>query len=362
MYSGGGKKGFRRLFIYAIFNNVGIAVAVTAMAGIAIAYSGRGHLRSPWSVFRRRKHLLSYQQWKVSIRADVWPFLLGVYGLSSTQEERGITRSQKSASMRSMLNQNATNLLDNNGDNGCIVEDPDSPASEDVIAEESSSAVKESPDCKDSHDQVHYQSLHCAYSDNNEKSSDSDSTEEPESRQASAAIESRVGNDPDKPTNGKSSPSKAGGSKDHRDEDFETWQRIMRLDAVRTNGEWIVYSPTQAVFQGQGTGTVSPIAAIVEDDYEAFWWFVGFMKKARHNFWLDEVGIRRHLNTSNTVAKIKDLPCLVKMQARDCFFVYRMVVVLFRRELIFVQAVCLWEVMWALTRQLELGVTQPGGE
>ncbi|KAI3892609.1 hypothetical protein MKW92_037027, partial [Papaver armeniacum] len=54
-YSGGdggsGKEGFRRLLSvagsggggdsrYATFNNVGIAVAVTAMAGIAIVYSG----------------------------------------------------------------------------------------------------------------------------------------------------------------------------------------------------------------------------------------------------------------------------------------------------------------------------------
>ncbi|RZC60123.1 hypothetical protein C5167_021882 [Papaver somniferum] len=51
------------------------------------------------------------------------------------------------------------------------------------------------------------------------ESSDSDSIEEPESGQASAAIESIDENDPDK-----SSPSKA-------------WQRIIRLDAVRTNRE-----------------------------------------------------------------------------------------------------------------------------
>ncbi|KAI3913569.1 hypothetical protein MKX01_022150, partial [Papaver californicum] len=116
--------------------------------------------------------------------------------------------------------------------------------------EGSSSAVKESPDCEDSHDKVHDQSPHCAYSDNNEsgitsvdasvadtESSDSDSIEEPGSRQTSAAIESSDGNDPDKPTKGKSSPSKAGRSKVHRGEDFETWQGIIRLDAVRTNGE-----------------------------------------------------------------------------------------------------------------------------
>ncbi|KAI3891903.1 hypothetical protein MKX03_026311 [Papaver bracteatum] len=470
---GGGREGLKRLLFVAgssgggIFggaaaggtnawqpNNVGIAVAVTAMAGIALAativYSRRGHLRSPWS-FRRRKHPLSNQHWKnlfnedgkfsdggvkflkkvrsggvdPSIRAEVWPFLLGVYDLSSTKEEREITRRQKRKQFEKLrkqckhllkriddehVKQNATAVPDNSGDSESIVEDPDSPASKDVIAEESSSVVKESPDCGDSHEQVHDQSPHCAYSDNNEsgitsvgvsvagtESSDSDSIEEPESRQTSAAIESSDENDPDKPPDGKSAPSKAGGSKVHRDEDFETWQRIIRLDAVRTNGEWIVYSPTQAavskdtahslaeavglkdydhlepcrVFHAarlvaileayalyddeigycQGmSDLLSPIAAMVEEDYEAFWCFVGFMKKARHNFRLDEVGIRRQLNTVAKIIKFKDSHLyrhLEKMQAEDCFFVYRMVVVLFRRELTFEQTVCLWEVMWA---------------
>ncbi|KAI3977693.1 hypothetical protein MKX01_009578 [Papaver californicum] len=470
---GGGREVFKRLLFVAgssgggIFggaaaagtnawqpNNVGIAVAVTAMAGIALAativYSRRGHLRSPWS-FRRRKHPLSTQQWKLlfdddgklsdggvkflkkvrsggvdpSIRAEVYPLLLGVYDLSSTKEEREITRRQKRKQFEKLrkqckhllkridderAKQNSTTVPDNNVDSESIVEDSDSPASKDVIAQESSSIVKESPDCEDSHDQVHDQSPHCAYSDNNEsgitsvdasvadtESSNSDSIEEHESRQTSAAIESSDENNPEKPTIGKSSPSKVGGSKVHRDEDFDTWQRIIRLDAVRTNGEWIVYSPTQAavskdrahslaeavglkdydhlepcrvfhaarlvaileayaLYDGeigycQGmSDLLSPIAAMIVEDYEAFWCFVGFMKKARHNFRLDEVGIRRQLNTVANIIKLKDSHLyrhLEKMQAEDCFFVYRMVVVLFRRELTFEQTVCLWEVMWA---------------
>ncbi|KAI3874972.1 hypothetical protein MKW98_019545 [Papaver atlanticum] len=359
---GGGKEGFRRLLFVAgggtnawpatlipladlrlrsryvlksnmqTFNNVGIAVAVTAMAGITIVHTLVDHHGRS---FRRRKHPLPHQQWKIH------------YGLSSTQEEREITRSQKREQFEKFWNQ-CKHLLKRIDDEHSIVEDPDSPASEDVIAKESSSAVKESPDCKDSHDQVHDQSLHCAYSDNNESGITSvDIIEEPESRQTSAAIDSRDENDPDKPTNGKSSPSKAGGSKVHRDEDFETRQRIMRLDAVRTNGEWIVYSPTQAVVQGQGTqscrGTLyddeigysqgmrdllSPIAAIVEMIMRLFG------------------GL--HLNTNVKIIKFKDSHLYrhpEKMQAEDCIIVYRMVVVLFRRELTFEQTLCLWEVM-----------------
>jgi hypothetical protein len=180
-------------------------------------------------------------------------------------------------------------------------------------------------------------------------------------------------------------------------EDFETWQRIIRLDAVRANDEWISYSPSQAavskeraiesakaVFlkdydhlepyrihhasrlvaileayaiydqeigycQGM-SDLLAPLLAVLEDDDEAFWCFAGFMRKARHNFRLDEVGIRRQLSMVARIIKYKDFHLyrhLEMLQAEDCFFVYRMVVVLFRRELTFEQTLCLWEVMWA---------------
>ncbi|KAI3846227.1 hypothetical protein MKX03_002793 [Papaver bracteatum] len=310
---GGGKEGFRRLLFVS-------------------GSSGGGGGTNAWPATLVPLADLRLRSRNFSIRADVWPFLLGVYGLSSTQEEREITRSQNFEKLGKQcknllkcindecVNRNATNVLGKNGDNESIVEDPDSP---------------------DSHDQVHDQSLHC---DNNESGITS----------TFAAIESRDENDPDKPTNGK-------------DEDFEAWQRIMQLDAVRTNGEWIGSGavglkdyehlepciPKRSMMTDIGycqgmRDLLSPIAAIVEDDHEAFWWFVGFMKKVRHNFRLDEVGIGRHSNTAVKIIKFKGSHLYrhpEKMQAEDCFFVYRMVVVLFRRELTFEKTLCLWEVI-----------------
>ena len=189
-------------------------------------------------------------------------------------------------------------------------------------------------------------------------------------------------------------------------EDFTTWQRIIRLDAIRANAEWIIYSPAQAAVseekaqecasavglkdydhlepcrmyhaarlvaileayalydqeigycQGM-SDLLSPILAVMEEDDEAFWCFVGFMRKARHNFRLDEVGIRRQLNIVSKIIKSKDSHLyrhLEKLQAEDCFFVYRMVVVLFRRELDFEQTLCLWEVMWADQAAIRAGI------
>lgn len=180
-------------------------------------------------------------------------------------------------------------------------------------------------------------------------------------------------------------------------EDFGKWQRIIRLDALRASSEWVVYSPKQAAvsedcarkhadFVGlkdyenlesyrlyhaarlvailesyalydretgycQGmSDLLSPILAVMEKDHEAFWCFAGFMRKARHNFRRDEVGIQRQLKIVSKIIKTKDAQLykhLENLQAEDCFFVYRMVLVLFRRELSFEQTVCLWEVMWA---------------
>ncbi|XP_043698367.1 rab GTPase-activating protein 22-like isoform X2 [Telopea speciosissima] len=412
--------------------------------------SDRGSLKSPWSR-RRRKHALSPQLWKSlftpdgklrdggvkflkkvrsggvdpSIRAEVWPFLLGFYNLNSSKEERDSIRAQKRKEYEKLRRQcrRLLKLSDNenfrlketwgtssNGDGGSLVQNLDSPGSEEIVSARDSLSTEEgNPEDLDSghlvHDGVHKVSSSLVDGNGcnsevtqadasviNTESSDSDSSvEEPESMQNFEEI------DPDNPSKGDSSPSRTGSSKPYTAEDFTTWQRIIRLDAVRANSEWIVYSPNQAavsecrsrrsaeavglkdydhlepcrIFHAarlvaileayalydseigycQGmSDLLSPIIAVIEDDHEAFWCFAGFMRKARHNFRLDEVGIRRQLNIVSKIIKCKDSHLyrhLQKLQAEDCFFVYRMVVVLFRRELNFEQTLCLWEAMWA---------------
>nr|DAD18008.1 TPA_asm: hypothetical protein HUJ06_019471 [Nelumbo nucifera] len=443
------------------------------MAGLALAatliYSRRGSLKSPWSR-RRRKRVLSPHQWKrlytpdgklrdgglkflkkirsggvdPSIRAEVWPFLLGIYELSSSKEERDTIRSQKRNQYENLRREcrrilkgrietsklrecggTSSNGASGNGENEGFVQGLDSPGSEDVVSARDSLSTEEgSPEEEDSdqpvNDGVHRASNSFAEDDDNSgviqadasagnsESSDSDSSlEESEGFQNFSIMEGSEENDPDKPAKEDSSPSKTEGwSKAHTDEDFATWQRIIRLDAVRANAEWMVYSPAQAavseeraVHSAKAVGLkdydhlepcrifhaarlvaileayalydseigycqgmsdlLSPIIAVIEEDYMAFWCFVGFMKKARHNFRLDEVGIRRQLNIVSKIIKCKDSHLyrhLEKLQAEDCFFVYRMVVVLFRRELTFEQTVCLWEVMWADQAAIRAGI------
>lgn len=112
---------------------------------------------------------------------------------------------------------------------------------------------------------------------------------------------------------------------------------------------YTIYDPQTGYCQGM-SDLLSPFVALVNEDFEAFWCFVKFMEFARHNFRLDEVGIRRQLNMVSSILKASDpqlFQHLEKLGSDDCTFIYRMVVVLMRRELSFEQTLCLWEVMWA---------------
>ncbi|XP_009400436.2 rab GTPase-activating protein 22 isoform X1 [Musa acuminata AAA Group] len=410
----------------------------------------RGSLRSPWSR-RKRKHALTRQQWnnlfmpdgklrdggvkflkKVrragidpSIRADVWPFLLGVYDLKSSKAERNAIRVQKRKEYEKLrrrcwrlLNHGNDDEIELNeiietsySDSPSFIQRCDSTCSEEVFsARESFSDEQRSP-CNGTMEQVHEETpasslvimegddksgiTHVDASADDTDSSDSESTDE---EPASILMLSSTGCSEADPKLSKiDSVMGETNRSDPKAEDFATWQRIMRLDAVRANAEWVYYSSVQAgvsedeafkfanavglkdfdhlepcqVYHAsrlvavleayalydpeigycQGmSDLLSPILAVMEDDHEAFWCFVGFMKKARHNFRLDEVGIKRQLNIVSKIIKSKDSHLyrhLEKLQAEDCFFMYRMVVVMFRRELTFEQTLCLWEVMWA---------------
>lgn len=433
----------------------------------------RGSLKSPWSR-RKRKRALTKRQWKSfftpegklrdgvkflkkvrsggidpSIRSEVWPFLLGVYDLNSTEAERLAIRAdirKEYAKLRRrcqlFLNQSDECNREMKGideisnvDSPNFNEGPESTDSEDMfsarpsVSMEQGSTYSDTADhneiplvnasaskpinleeeegkCETVHAEVEESGItHVDASLGGSDSSgvESSSEEESESMLMSAA----EGNmEAERENINNDSLKEATPNFKKTTEDFTTWQRIIRLDAIRANAEWVVYSPSQATVseekalecavsvglkdydhlepcriyhaarlvaileayalydeeigycQGM-SDLLSPIIAVMEEDDEAFWCFVGFMKKARHNFRLDEVGIRRQLNIVSKIIKSKDSHLyrhLEKLQAEDCFFVYRMVVVLFRRELDFEQTLCLWEVMWADQAAIRAGI------
>ncbi|KAM7491530.1 hypothetical protein LguiA_034451 [Lonicera macranthoides] len=432
----GGGGGVGAFLISGSSSNVGIAIAVTAMAGIALAatlvyshswlgltgpklpgnlgWSRRGpeltrlasglsdhfysydlnsSTRERYSIRtkKRKEYTNLRQQCGEIVKESDKSFKLKEYSLNTTTEDSG-ELSQVTDS--SNLEEDTINNTDSE-ETGAVVQDSDHPTTSKMTVDpdgDGSGITCENASEADTTD-----------------SSDSDSSNEPEITKTflspKTTEETNLDECAKKPTS-----LKPDSCKSHTAEDFATWQRIIRVDAIRANAEWVIYSPSQAVISDtkarqlaeevglkdydhleacrifhaarlvaileaytlydpeigycQGmSDLLSPIVSVMEEDHEAFWCFVCFMKKARHNFRLDEVGIRRQLNIVSRIIKGKDsrfYKHLEKLQAEDCFFVYRMVVVLFRRELNFEQTLCLWEVMWADQAAIRAGMGKSG--
>ncbi|KAL2524896.1 Ypt/Rab-GAP domain of gyp1p superfamily protein [Abeliophyllum distichum] len=420
--------------------------------------SDRGSLKLPWSR-RRRKHALLAKQWKSlfdadgklcdgginllkkvrsggvepSIRAEVWPFLLGFYDVKSSQKERDVIRAQKRKEYLDLRRQCRQNLKcgdrsskseifgSNGNESGEFNRGSDSPVLEEVASARASLSV-DGVSPKGEFPTMSGHILHLKtsstlmeekdesgiidenISEEETESSDSDSSEDSDDMKPLIGSIELEDNDINESTSCKTETK----STFCTDEDFVAWQRIICVDAARANSEWIFYSPSEASVSGvkarrlaesvglkdydhlepcmiyhaarlvaileayalydsetgycQGmSDLLSPIISVIADDHVAFWCFVGFMRKARHNFRLDEMGIRRQLKIVSKIIKGKDSHLykhLEKLQAEDCFFVYRMVVVLFRRELTFEQTLCLWEVMWADQAAIRAGIAK----
>lgn len=390
--------------------SVAVGVAITAVAGVAVAAAVGGTLiynrRSPFRRRRKRKSPLTEKQWhdafdadsgrlidqhKVlkkirhggvdpSIRAEVWLFLLGFYELDSTQKERETEDHRKRDVFRDLkvqCNDLRTKISEefSDSDGKVITSEVESGASSSASTDERGKFSRTADTATDN------------AVDSSEENMEEDCKGEvvtPESTSTSNCVEN---------ADLKEASLKAA-------EDFITWQRIIRLDAVRMNAEWVPYSPTQANVTEEVAGELamsvglkddehlepcrqhhaarlvgileayalfdpetgycqgmsdllSPFVALLDEDYQAFWCFVQFMNTARHNFRLDEVGIRRQLSKISSIFKVCDphlYSHLEGMDAQDCYFVYRMVVVLLRRELTFEQTISLWEVIWAEKR------------
>ncbi|ONM04280.1 Ypt/Rab-GAP domain of gyp1p superfamily protein [Zea mays] len=412
-----------------------------------------GGIKSPWSR-RKRKRALTCQHWnrlfsangklrdggrkflkkvrsggiEPGIRAEVWPFLLGVYDLNSSEEDRNTIKIKKRKEYEKLRRQ-CHRILHCNRENGLNVinefmnedfsdgaEGSESPYSNGVSkrvcvmpkelkslgskAEESESSNWDAVKCIDED----ITSVDPCLVESESSESESSYEEDPDRTPVSTNMEENCG---PKPKFARTASSKSEIIiSDRTPEDFATWQRIIRVDAIRANTEWVLFARNQAevskekalqsaisvglkdfdhlepymiyhaarlvalleayalydpeIGYCQGmSDLLSPIIAVMEEDHEAFWCFVGFMRKARHNFRLDEVGIKRQLKTVSQIIKRKDSHLyrhLQKLQAEDCFFLYRMVVVLFRRELTFEQTMCLWEVMWADQAAIRAGI------
>ncbi|XP_043707774.1 rab GTPase-activating protein 22 [Telopea speciosissima] len=97
----------------------------------------------------------------------------------------------------------------------------------------------------------------------------------------------------------------------------------------------------------------SPLVILHENEADAFWCFEHFMRRMRGNFKTSasSIGVQSQLSTLAEIIKVVDPKLhqhLENLDGGEYLFAFRTLMVLFRRELSFVDAIYLWELMWAM--------------
>ncbi|KAF4358184.1 hypothetical protein F8388_009467 [Cannabis sativa] len=97
----------------------------------------------------------------------------------------------------------------------------------------------------------------------------------------------------------------------------------------------------------------SPMVILLDDEADAFWCFERAMRRLRENFRCSSssIGVQAQLCTLSQIIKAVDPKLhqhLEDLDGGEYLFAFRMLMVLFRREFSFVDALYLWELMWAM--------------
>lgn len=97
----------------------------------------------------------------------------------------------------------------------------------------------------------------------------------------------------------------------------------------------------------------SPMIILLENEADAFWCFEHAMRRLRENFRTNTgmIGVQSQLSTLSQIIKTIDPKLhqhLEDLDGGEYLFAFRMLMVLFRREFSFVDALYLWELMWAM--------------
>lgn len=97
----------------------------------------------------------------------------------------------------------------------------------------------------------------------------------------------------------------------------------------------------------------SPMVILLENEADAYWCFERAMRRLRDNFKTSatSIGVQARLSTLSAIIKVIDPKLhqhLEELDGGEYLFAFRMLMVLFRREFSFVDALYLWELMWAM--------------
>ncbi|KAI3449797.1 hypothetical protein Pfo_006462 [Paulownia fortunei] len=163
----------------------------------------------------------------------------------------------------------------------------------------------------------------------------------------------------------------SGGPLDQREINWKLSLPQIGLDVVRTDRTLVYYEneanqaklwDVLAVYAWvdkdigyvQGMNDIcSPMVILLEHEADAFWGFERAMRRLRENFrcTTSSMGVQSQLGTLAQIIKAINPKLhhrLEELDGGEYLFAIRMLMVLFRREFSFVDAMYLWEVMWAM--------------
>ncbi|XP_076923527.1 uncharacterized protein LOC143585669 [Bidens hawaiensis] len=129
---------------------------------------------------------------------------------------------------------------------------------------------------------------------------------------------------------------------------YENTQNLARMSDILAVYAWV--DPATGYCQGM-SDLLSPFIVLFEDNADAFWCFEMFLRRKRENFKMEgTTGVMKQLEALWHILGHVDREMfthLSQIGAESLHFAFRMLLVLFRRELTFSEALCMWEMMWA---------------
>ncbi|XP_077225545.1 uncharacterized protein LOC143858710 isoform X2 [Tasmannia lanceolata] len=143
-------------------------------------------------------------------------------------------------------------------------------------------------------------------------------------------------------------------------------KNMARMSDILAVYAWV--DPATGYCQGM-SDLLSPFVVLYEDNADAFWCFEMLLRRMRENFQMEgPTGVMKQLQALWRILELTDTEMfthLSKIGAESLHFAFRMLLVLFRRELTFSEVLCMWEMMWAadfdeaIGRELEENCLEP---
>ncbi|XP_077229269.1 rab GTPase-activating protein 22-like [Tasmannia lanceolata] len=125
-------------------------------------------------------------------------------------------------------------------------------------------------------------------------------------------------------------------------------KNMARMSDILAVYAWV--DPATGYCQGM-SDLLSPFVVLYEDNADAFWCFEMLLRRMRENFQMEgPTGVMKQLQALWRILELTDTEMfthLSKIGAESLHFAFRMLLVLFRREMSFSEALCMWEMMWA---------------